>query len=176
MNKNQSGAVLIISLIILFSLTLLVLSSSQVVLVQEKMTSAVRDMHISLEIAQSGIADAENKIENLTDINSFDSVGKNGLYSKGNGPTDIFDTDLWRGTRSVVATTNISDEAARYFIEDLGLISDFTTETSSVEIKNNYGKKTTTTSDVHVFKIVARSLGGNGNSERIIMDYYTKCL
>ena len=168
MHKKQSGAVLIVSLIILVALTLFVLSGSNSVVMQEKMTSAVRDMHVSLEIAESGLRDAEDVVKALSDVTSFNASGTNGLYSEGNGPTDIFADALWSGNVATAATT-VSGKQALYFIEHLGVVS--TESASSVAIKV-YGESTTET-DIHRFKIVARSTGTSGNAERTIVSYYS---
>ncbi|WP_354623372.1 PilX N-terminal domain-containing pilus assembly protein [Psychromonas sp. MME2] len=84
--KKQSGAVLVISLIIVITLTLLVLSGTQSTLMQEKMTSAMREAHVSLEVAESGVKDAESMIENLTGVSGFSDTGAGGNIAKGMDP------------------------------------------------------------------------------------------
>ena len=172
MVKKQSGSVLVISMIILFTLTLFVLSTSQSGVVQEKMTAAVRDTHVSLEIAESGLRDAEKVIDTLVATTSFNDSGTGGRYSLGNGPADLFAAANWTDSKSNAATTTVSGQEARYFIEYLGLLPTADEELSSVTI-NGYGQ-TTGSGDIHGFKIVARSLGGNGNTERIVVSYYGK--
>ncbi|WP_372880681.1 PilX N-terminal domain-containing pilus assembly protein [Psychromonas sp.] len=172
MLKKQSGAVLVISLVILFTLTLFVLSTSQSGVVQEKMTAAVRDAHISLEIAESGLRDAEQVIDNLVGTTSFNDAGTGGRYSLGNGPADLFADANWTDSKSSAATTTISVEEARYFIEYLGLLPSADEEISSVTI-NGYGQ-TTGSGNVHGFKIVSRSMGDNRNTERIVVSFYGK--
>jgi len=176
MRKKQSGAILIISLIILLSLTLFVLSGSQSVIIQEKMTSAVRDVHISLEGAESGVMDAEQYIETLTDADAVDSAftssGAGGLYSQGSAPTDLFADATWSDS-DAVATTTLSDVEVLYFIEDLGYVSS-SDDSSSVSI-TGYGE-ISDDSDVRVFKIVSRSMGNSENTERLIVGYYGKSL
>ena len=171
MYKKQSGAVLMISLVILLGLTLLVLSGSRTVMVQEKMTAAVHDTHISLEIAESGIVDAEAAIEALTSVDNFSSTGSGGLYSKDNGPSDLFSDETWLSAVSTQATNQISGETASFFIEDLGETS-FEGTTSNVAM-SGYGT-TSSEIDTHIFKIVVRSLGRDGNTERIIVSNYAK--
>lgn len=173
MYKKQSGSVLVISLVALLALTLFVISGSQTVMVQEKMTAAVRDMHVSLEIAESGVRDAEQLIEALSDTNGFSDAGLNGLYSKGNAPDDVFASTTWSTTNSAGATTKTlsSGEVARYFIEYLGE-QYAASNTSSVSI-DGYGE-TLESSDVHLFRIVARSLGRSGNTARVVESHYAK--
>ena len=172
MYKKQCGAILVISLIILFSLTFLVLSGSQTVVVQEKMTAAVRDLHISLEIAESGLEDAEALIDGLVDVSSFNDSGSNGRYSQDNGPADLFNTTTWADDKTSAATTVISGQVARYFIEYLGELPVPDDDLSAVSVMG-YGE-TTGGGDVHAFKIASRSLGVNGNTERVVVSYYGK--
>ena len=169
--KKQSGAVLIISLIILIALTLFVLSGSQTVVIQEKMTSAVRDLHVSLAIAESGIKDVEVVIEGLSDTTDFSDAGSGGLYSEGNGPTDLFADATWADSVTSVATTSVSGEVARYFIEDLGEMSVGSDDTS-LSI-GGYGESSDA-SELQIFKIVSRSTGISGNTERVVVSYYAK--
>jgi type IV pilus assembly protein PilX len=173
--KKQSGAILIISLIILVALTLFVLSGGQNVMIQEKMTSAVREMHVSLEIAESGIIDAEAYIDTLSDLDTFSDTGSGGLYSEGNGPSDLFSDTTWDSSVTLTATTDVSDSnsiLASYYIEDMGEVSFDDDDDSSLTI-SSYGS-TSDDSSSEVFKIVSRSTGRSGNTERIIVSYYAK--
>jgi type IV pilus assembly protein PilX len=169
MLKKQSGAVLIISLIILIMLTVLVLSGSQSTLMQEKMTSSIRDSHISLEIAESGIRDAETMIDGLAGVTGF--VGANGLYAQNAGPNDLFANATWANNLTIAATTvtDASGQVARYYVEHLGILA-LDASLSSLNM-TGYGA-TTVSGDIDGFKIVSRSVGRDGNTERIIVGYY----
>lgn len=174
MRNKQSGAVLIISLIILFTLTVLVLSGNKTVVLQEKMTMAVRNTHITLEMTESGTIDAENYIETLSNTDAFNASGTGGLYSQDNGPADIFASSVWADTNTANATTSVSQQGqvAQYFIEYLGLLPSSDADSSSVNM-TGYGE-TSNEGDVHGFKIVSRSQGDSGDSERIVVSYYGK--
>jgi type IV pilus assembly protein PilX len=169
MLKKQSGAVLVISLIILIMLTILVLAGTQSTVMQEKMTGAIRDAHISLEIAESGVRDAEKMIETLTGVAGFNGTG--GKYSENAGPADLFADAIWTDSLTMASTTSVSGNVSRYFVEYLGVMS-FDDDVGSVNM-TGYGE-TTGGGDVHGFKIVSRSLGRDGNTERIVVSYYGK--
>lgn len=173
MFKKQSGAVLVISLIILIVLTLLVVSGTQSTIMQKKMTAAVRDAHISLAEAESGILDAENVVENLLGVVGFSDTGIAGKYNQNNGPVDLFANAVWVDNLTSAATTDLSGtgRVARYFIEYLGVLSS-EQALSGLNIAG-YGE-TAGGGDVHAFKIVSRSVGRDGNTERIIVSYYGK--
>ncbi|MFT6924524.1 MAG: type IV pilus assembly protein PilX [Psychromonas sp.] len=173
--KKQSGAVLVISIVILLVLTFLVLSVTQSGVVQEKMTAAVRDSHISQEIAESGLRDAEHYIETLVTINGFNDTGNGGLYTQEKGPADLFDPSIWADSKTRVATTSVSGQLeASYYIEYLGIQNLSDDDLGAVNI-TGYGT-TTGGGNLNIFKVVSRSLGANGNSERIVEIYYGKRL
>lgn len=171
MKKKQSGAVLVVSLIILIILTVLVISGTQSTLIQEKMTSAIRNSHISLEMAESGLKDAENMIENLTSIAAFTDSG--GLYSENNGPNDLFSDAVWTNNLTLAATTETAGTGlvSRYFVEYLGVLT-LDDDLSGLNI-TGYGQ-TTGGGDIHGFKIVSRSAGRDGNTARMVVGYYAK--
>ena len=173
MRKKESGAVLIVSLIILIALTLFVLSGTHTVMMQEKMTSAVRDMHVSLEIAVSGIIDAEAYVDSLANTSTFNNTGASGLYSEGNGPSDLFANATWAAGFVRLSSIDVSGGGvkANYFIEYMGKRT-VSVGNPSVAI----GENSSSTSSVDIFKIVSRSAGRSGNTERIIVTYYAKNL
>ncbi len=174
MLNKQSGAILVTTLIILFALTFFVLSGSQSVVMQEKMTAAVRDIHVSLEIAESGLKDGEAVVAGLADLSQFNDSGSNGFYSEGFGPGDLFAESTWHTDITRTATTAVSGQQARYFIEYLGLLPISIDNYDTVTI-NGYGE-TAVENNAHLFKVVSRALGDSGNSERILVSYYSKNL
>ncbi len=173
MLNKQSGAILVTTLIILFALTFFVLSGSQSVVMQEKMTAAVRDIHVSLEIAESGLKDGEVVVAGLTDLSQFNDSGSNGFYSEGFGPSDLFTESTWETDITHTAATAVSGQQARYFIEYMGVMP-LTGNYDTVTI-HGYGE-TAVENNAHLFKVVSRALGGSGNSERILVSYYSKNL
>jgi type IV pilus assembly protein PilX len=64
--SQQTGAVLIVSLILLLVMTILALSSSQAVRLQERMAGNVRDTDLAFQGAEAGLRDAELYIQGLT--------------------------------------------------------------------------------------------------------------
>ncbi len=169
MLNKQSGAALVVSLIILIVLTIVVISGTRSTVIQEKMTAAIRDLHISFEIAESGVRDAEQMIETLTGVSGFNDIG--GKYSENSGPADLFASSSWTDSLTSAATTSVSGHVARYFVEYLGLLA-LEDESSGLNM-TGYGE-TTGGGDIHGFKIVSRSVGRDGNTERIIVSYYGK--
>lgn len=169
--RIQKGAALLTSLLILLVLTLLALSGMQGSLLQEKMTSAVREGQISLEAAEYAVREAEELLElNTVTLGNFGS--DNGLYTRAGAPNPLADS-TWNssGTASLEATgfPLTLAENPRFFIEYIG-------ETSSAE---SPGDLQITNYDDHTggskplgFRIVAWSSGRNGETRRVIESYY----
>jgi len=69
LKKNQTGAVLIVSMIFLVVLTLLALSSMNTTSLEEKMASNNQETFAAFQAAETGLAQA------MADINSYDVTG-----------------------------------------------------------------------------------------------------
>ncbi|MEX1032058.1 MAG: PilX N-terminal domain-containing pilus assembly protein [Cellvibrionaceae bacterium] len=160
---RQKGAVLAVSLIILLVLTLVVVSGSRTVLLQERMTSAVRDSTVSLQLAESGVKEAEAYIETLISTNVFNSTGH--LFGKSEGPVNVFEAN-WGSMQTV----NVAGGTAEYYIELLGDIK--APDMVGGEIAH-YGQ-TSGAGQATGFKIVSRGVGDSGNAERIVVSQYGK--
>jgi len=172
---RQQGAALIVSLFILLLMTLLSLSGTQTTMMQEKMTSAVRDSNIALESAESGVKEAEAYIEGLVSTSSFSATGDGGIYSEGNAPADYFSSAIWTDAKTIAATHGINDTTARYFVVDIGEI-DVEADNSTDLNLGGYGKTTVGGGEVTAFRAVARGTGQSGTAERIIITMYGKRL
>ncbi len=178
MLKKQSGVVLIISLIILLVLTIVVVSGNQSVVLQEKMTSAVRDSHVSLALAEAGVVAAEAQVDALSDITAFVSGGGGGLYSLGNGPADLYDTAIWVAARTNSITVDLPDGTGQaevlFFIEHLGSLNPDAGASPDLEIRNNNEKIESVPRDL--FKIVSRATGSTGFAERVVVTHFATTL
>ncbi len=174
--KRQSGVALAISLIILLVLTLVVVSSTQNVVVQERMASAVRDAHISLQGAEAGLKQAEtvlygaNGLGGIVGLTGFD--GTNGLYAENTGLADLWDPATWSAGN--VATVTVAGNDVQYFIESVGVIPESASGVEDINL-GGYGV-TSGSSDIYGFRVVSRALGTSGTAERIVIAYYAKSL
>ncbi len=167
--RSQSGAALAISLIILLVLTLVVVSSTQNGVVQERMAYAVRDAHISLEDAEIGVAAAQTAILGSSDTTGFTSTGSNGLYAEGTGPTDFFAAANWGANNSVLVPA-ATGANTRYFIQHLGTAPAAGVD-EEIEATGRYGDPDEEGSE-EAFRIVVRATGESGNAERILVSYF----
>ena len=175
--QKQRGAVLAVSLIILLVVTILSVQGIQTTLMQDKMTAAVRDGHIALETAEAGLVDAENFLETLVSTTNFSADGTTspGLYSVDNNPLDepyeIFGTAVWDATVTA-AGTEINGVTPRYFIVELGTVSD---NSGDVSLETGYGY-TAGGGNITGFRVYSRAFGKNTSTKRIVSSYYGKRL
>jgi len=65
--RQQRGAALVISLLLLSLLTVLALSASQTTRLQERMAGNARDLDVAFQSAEAGVRNAEDYIETLPD-------------------------------------------------------------------------------------------------------------
>lgn len=170
--KNQTGIVLFLSLIFLLVISLFMVTGGQQTLLQEKISASFRESNNSLEAASSAVVAAEQFIESLAQISSFNDEGAQGLFSKGSAPVDLFDRNVWNNKQqryqTVAAYNGVSP---KYFIELLG---DFGDDSSNIGVNIlGYGQ-TVGGAKSTLFKIVAYSPGAHDISERVIVSYYSK--
>ena len=81
-HKHQSGAVLIISLVMLLLLTIIGISGTQTSSLEEKMAGNMRDKNLAFQAAESALIVAENSLAPPAVLPTFDDAGTGGFYSE----------------------------------------------------------------------------------------------
>lgn len=165
--KNQTGAALIISLIILVLMTLLGLSSIRTSSLEEKMTANQRDQELAFQAAEIALRDAEKRIsgfvaepiatqdgsnENIWTTNAIDATPANAT------PWWVERNEAWWNANGV-ASVNVENVATppRYIIEQL------------VFDKDNAAMGTGSPVDGQIYyRITARGTGGS-NQARVLL-------
>jgi type IV pilus assembly protein PilX len=97
-SKHQSGAVLIVSLIMLLLLTLIGASSIQTTSLEEKMAGNLRDRNLAFQAAESALNVAEASLDPPNTLPTFTDVGTEGFYSETSTiptPTAILTDSFW---------------------------------------------------------------------------------
>jgi type IV pilus assembly protein PilX len=170
--KKQAGLALVSALLLLIVITIIAVSGMQSSLMQEKMVTATRDSNAALEGAELALREAEKIIKGFKVTGSFNNEGC--LYSQGSAPVNIFAPSVWSTTNSCPITYSGDDlaSAPRYFIEISGELQ---TDTAAAVNVGNYGELQAG-SRVTAFRIVARSTGASGLSQRFIAVYYGKVM
>ncbi|MDQ7091093.1 MAG: PilX N-terminal domain-containing pilus assembly protein [Methylococcales bacterium] len=167
--KNQSGVVLVVSLIMLVLLSLIGITGTQVTGLEEKMANNNRDKNLAFQAAEAALRAGEIKIESKTTTEEFAATTENGLLSKDESVPDHFNSNTWTDNDSFSFDANLDQVniQPRYFIKYTGdhevpcintasygqpcsvIISYFTVtskgtgaqDTSEAYLRLNYGKE-----------------------------------
>ena len=169
LHHRQQGAALITALIFLVVLTLVAVTSVQNVTLQEQMTSSVRQGSIALEVAEVGLREAEAFLMGLPNSGAFMNSG-NWTHDRNEAPRPW--TVNWNGNevRDAGSITIAGVEyPVRYFIEYIGPMAE---QMDTGEIQT--GGSLDTLGQNEGYRIVARGLGNDGVTERIVEAYVAR--
>ena len=131
---NQRGVVLIVSLVLLFTLTLIAVSSMSTSRLEQKMTANMRDRQVAFQAAEAALREGENYVQNNALVEgNFDPSCTNGqcLCTKTSallpsGCTTEYWTDatldVWNtnNKHKLYSGTLIGSQPAKYIIEYMG--------------------------------------------------------
>jgi len=166
--KQQHGAALIVSLIVLLLMTIIGINSIKTTTLEERMAGNLRDQNLSFQSAEAAIVEGENFLENTVLIVTDSTAG---LHDVGDAP-DVFDSGTWSDdSLSVSATIELNDEqSARYYIEKIGDVS----SSKGKSLTFDPAGSKTNSSAVTGYKVVAIGRGPSGLSQTILASYYGK--
>jgi type IV pilus assembly protein PilX len=166
--KKQSGAVLVVSLIMLLLLTLIGVAGSQVTGLEEKMASNRRDQNLSFQAAEAALRAAEVKVLSKDTTAEFDSKR---LLSDEEPLPNYFNPDTWKNEGSFSFDSGIEEVATqpRYFIK---YVRDSTP--SNIENCSGYGQGAKCEVIVSYFIVTARGTGAMDTSQSYLRLYYGK--
>ncbi|TCK05937.1 pilus assembly PilX family protein [Marinobacterium mangrovicola] len=97
MNKDESGAALIVALIMLLLITIIGVSAMQTTTMEERMAGNLRDRHVAFQAAEAALRQGESDAEN-----DFPDVDGNGTIT-----VDI-------NGNTVPATYTVTEQAVEY--------------------------------------------------------------
>lgn len=161
MNKSQ-GAILPVSLLLLFVITLIGVSSTQVTQMQEKMSANLQDKILSFNAAESGLAAGEAWIlGQLTQPISYASCPSFPCIRNEYENIDFAtQPDSWWNANSTALGVDLTDvySQPRYVIEFVQFVPD------SLEI----GSSTTSNRGVYYYQLTSKGVGASANSVTII--------
>jgi len=174
MNKRkQNGAVLFMSLIFLLVMTILGVSSMNDTIMQDKMVGAMQDSNIALQGVETAVRSAESFIDGIAAVGDFGVTP--GLYVEADAATpsaDPYDKSTWTNAGSIEAdsVTGLA-ERPRYYIE---LSGEVTSDDTALALNQDSYSHESGAGIILGFRIVARSTGSTGTSQRLVESYYGK--
>ena len=165
--KNQSGAVLAVSLIFLLLLTIIGITSLRTTSLQERMAGNTRDQYLAFQAAEGAIREAELGLEaGDFNIDSFDNDGTDGLYNDTAAFQDLHDLVAWdTAGGSYIESDQLdgNDELTippKFVIQFLGVVS----STPQGPIVRGAGRRDRGNLS-RLFRIIARGTGGAGEAD-----------
>lgn len=181
---SQSGAVLVVSLIILLLITIVGASTIRTATLEERMAAGVRNKDIALQAAEAALVAAEDNIlNNVTTVASFTADCTNGLCAAPlpNATDHRWDmADMWdpTGNKSVELTGDIYTDvgeksgyakAPRYFVE---VLTSYQIAGDNINL-SNYGDDIRNT-EVTVLRVTALGYGGSEDAQVMLQTTVAK--
>jgi type IV pilus assembly protein PilX len=170
LQTHQTGAVLIVSLIMLLLLTLIGVTGMQTTSLEEKMTSNMRDKDLAFQAAESALNAAETTLNPVPPavLPTFTDAGTGGFYSS-TPTTPITDVSLldsfWTDAARQKATSTVTGlgngiATPRYIIQVMGATDCPGAALGSLLCTN--------------YRITARATGGSTNAVVILESIYSR--
>ncbi|WP_317930458.1 PilX N-terminal domain-containing pilus assembly protein [Halioxenophilus sp. WMMB6] len=177
----QQGAALPVALIVLLVMTIAALSSSHSILLQEKMTGALRENQLALEAAETTLADAEDYINGLVSTGGFNDNGNGGLYTAGSAPNkaSMKTHANWSDSAKYRVATTLTDSnvpAGKYMLELVNMDISQSTDSGSINNLNVSQEYSLAGSEIAGVRVTARGESRDGQSVKIIQAFYGKRL
>lgn len=176
MNRNctipnrakQTGAVLIVSLMLLIIMTMIGVTSMRTTVMEEKMAGNTRDSTLAFHAAESALLDGENFLQNTINALAVAFAGNQlGLYALGTDP-DLFNAATWANSRAIA--TPYADVASqpRYIIELTGQMEG-EGSLGSFEFNDNSNMGIP-----YTFRVTARGSGGTDNAVVLLQSNFVR--
>ncbi len=155
---RQSGAVLMVSMIVLLLLSMIGVTGSQTTNLEEKMAGNDYDRNIAFQAAEEALRSAELVIDGLADLASFDgSQNAAGRFSQTQRP-NLATNNTWdNSSAQALRVMPLVTTQPRFFIHYLGNQPSDPLDPSSDPIS--------------IFRIVARGTGRK-NTTRVFLQAY----
>jgi type IV pilus assembly protein PilX len=168
--RKQSGAVLVVSLIMLLLLTLIGVAGTQVSGLEEKMANNSRDQNLSFQAAEAALRAAEEMVLSKDTTAEFLSSLESGLFSENESLPNYFDPDTWENEGSFLFDSGIEEITTqpRYFIK-------YVKDSTPTNIGScSYGQGAKCGVIVSYFIVTARGTGAMDTSQSYLRLYYGK--
>lgn len=161
-SKQQNGAVLAVSLVILLLVTIIGVTATQVTGLEEKMSANMRDRNMAFQAAEAALRAGETFLTQAT-LPAFTAAGTNGLYTQGStsapGPNanwNNFNTVAYNYDANLLAT------APRYFIQRLPNVESGASLDAGTYDQNE------------LYRVTAKGVGGTSSAVVVLQSVYKR--
>ncbi len=170
---KQTGAVLVVSLMLLVVMTLIGVTAMRSTILEEKMAGNTRDSLLALQTAETALLDGENYLE--TEINSLAAAfdgSELGLYELDSDPPVLLDS-TWVNSityRGTFGTYPGVTSQPRFIIEFAGPFADESSDDLNISSYDTLDSLGTP----YVFRITARGTGGSDSAVIFLQSNYVR--
>lgn len=172
--SRQRGMILLISLVMLLIVTMVGVWTMRGSLLEERMARNVQDNLLALQATEAALVEAETYLDGVVTLGGFSDTGAAGLWTE----SAAGDPERWVGINwsaaeepltYVIASPGISGlaEQPKYMIE---VMTQVISESNTLNLNNLGGQASA--SDIRVFKITARGVGGTSNTAVMLQSTY----
>jgi len=164
--KKQSGAVLIVGLVMVLVLSVVVIASSQTTILQQKMTSNLRDKELAFQSAETALRAGEVFLNNSTEasLKSIVFDGTDGYHSF-NITRALTQENDWQNLKTIESPQSLAQikEKPVYIIENITGIKPLGGSLqAALPVDSLY------------YRVTAKSKGGTDASLAILQTVYKK--
>jgi type IV pilus assembly protein PilX len=167
----QSGAALIVSLLVLTVVTVIGVSGMQATSLEERMAGNMRDRNLAFEAAEAALQAGEDSLNPAATLPSFNSSGDNGFYSTGASP-DWY--AVWTDTTKVSTYSSVTlakvHSSPAFIIEQLAFVSG---GGGGGSLEGGVPPPAAGAPNTW-YRVTARGTGGTDNSEVILQSVYRR--
>lgn len=169
-HSTQSGAVLVVSLMMLVIMTLIGVTAMRSTILEEKMSANARDSMLALEASETVLLAGEQHLENTINslVVAFDGV-QLGLYEEGTNP-DLLADATWVNAITYSDVYPGVTSQPKFIIELIGAVGGAANSTlylSSYDSVDALGV-------AHAFRITARGTGRSDNAVVLLQSNYIR--
>ncbi len=169
--RQERGAVLVVSLVILLVITMIAAGSMRGTILEEKMAGNTRDRNLAFQAAESAAREAELYIETLTSMGGFDGTG--GLYGRTDPEPSYSAESTWTdASKHIEADFDYGAyQPPKFFVKHFTTVAN---DSEGALNMSGYGDNKGA-GDVSVFKITVRGTGASPDSAEVILrSYYAR--
>jgi len=165
--KKQSGAVLVVGLVMVLVLSVVVIVSSKTTILQQKMTSNLRDKELAFQSAETALRAGEHFLDDSTEtaLKAIVFDGTTAGYHNYNIVRDLTQESDWQNLTTLESTHALSQVKQKpvYIIEHISGIKPL-----------GGSLQAATPEDSLYYRVTAKSKGGTDASLAILQTVYKK--
>lgn len=165
--QHQSGAVLVVSMVMLVAITMLGVTSMKGSLTELTMAGNLRESSLTFQAAEAGLHEAEDLVQ-TTSLAEFDGSSSS-MLGEANLDPNYLDANSWTNANNAnISLKNIANKP-KYIIRYLGTTD--TNANAKLKIGDGYSRNRSGLK-LNNFRVTSRGSGQTGNFFRVVQSYY----